>query len=102
MGHTPGPFTRGWPDGSGKGDIVANGKRIASVIPGCSCCAKREEDMTPEDHANGDLFAAAPDLLEALHVALAAMRKVYDQTDHGHMVSDQIDYVVAAIAKAES
>jgi len=93
MGHTPGPFTRGWPDGSGKGDIVANGKRIASVIPGCSCCAKREEDMTPEDHANGDLFAAAPDMLEALKNL---------ENDDGSIPQHAWKMVKAAIAKAES
>jgi len=99
MAHTPGRWKR-----AGTSVLTQDGGLIASVYDGrdysAEVCGERQHKHETSA-ANAQLIESAPDMLEALHAALAAMRRVYDQTDCGHMVSDQIDYVVAALAKAE-
>lgn len=80
--HTPGPWTH-----SEDGVIVdAAGKQLASVFP-------------RDRAANARLIAAAPDLLEACRAAL------YGVVDRGGpdglSQTEVVDYLTAAIAKAE-
>lgn len=85
--HTPGPWMVaarpssivGWP-------VVAQG--LGRSICSLSWLGKKPDDVTDEQfaayraevEANGRLIAAAPDLLEALKLADAALREIYVRT----------------------
>jgi hypothetical protein len=68
--YTSGPWTQGYQDGSGMDCVTANGRALARVTWGCSCC---EKPATKEGLENAKLIAAAPEMLEALK----SLRKNY-------------------------
>ena len=111
--HTPGPWFRGHFTGSVKLGSKDRHKLIASVYGDDPSCM-------PDDrmYANARLIAAAPDLLEALNKARAALKEqlefliqchsdpatglITDDADLLAIESDQdlINSIDAAIAKA--
>jgi hypothetical protein len=65
---TKGLWTVGFHDGSGPEYITSSdAKPLAKVRWGCSCC-ESQDDLTEEEKANANLFAAAPELYEALEL----------------------------------
>jgi hypothetical protein len=101
--HTPGPFEVQDPMGSADGLWVVQAGLVASEWS-CIAIVCRDEDRSgahfitkAEQAANARLFAAAPDLLEALKVAFD-----YFPTEGAHFdKSSVVGAIHAAIAKAE-
>ena len=90
--HTPGPW-QSFADDQGHDIIAEDGAHIARVEPVNSLCPAEEQD------ANGNLLAAAPDLLAAIKAALPDLQH-YVAT-HGPGPDARLAAVVTAIAKAE-
>lgn len=88
--HTPGDWkvTRG---AGGDPFSIESGTRTIAHVKTCR----------GEAEANAHIIAAAPCAYTALRNALAAMQSVYDQTDAGNMVMDEIEEVRAIIARIE-
>lgn len=97
MKHTPGPWVS---DNTGNYSrrwvIRHNGLVVAEIRYSAL-------DRTNEDaYANADLIAAAPDLLDALRLALPYIEKAYECSFPDYIENDYVlDTVRAAIAKAE-
>jgi hypothetical protein len=96
MSHTPGP----WAIEKDSKDIVK--VRAYATVATCTTAglwdSKRTQVISPEEcMANARLIAAAPELLEALEFALAALEDVFgkNKVDVG-----AINTARAAIAKA--
>lgn len=82
--HTPGPWVI-------SGSSIWNTETHRAIYAsGCKPISKRDE----EGQANARLIAAAPDLLEALELALANLKPKYSQD---HIV---VKKLTEAIAKA--
>jgi hypothetical protein len=92
MKHTPGPWTVYDDSNDGKTnriEIAARGKTVARIY----------QSVPEEDLPNARLIAAAPDLLEALKMAVSALeRSDYIQMDGDSF--DVVDVSRAAIARA--
>ena len=87
--HTPGPW-QSFADDQGHDIIAEDGAHIARVEPVNSLNPAEEQD------ANGNLLAAAPDLLAALKALLHQCEYMGAPADHPDMAA-----ATAAIAKAE-
>jgi hypothetical protein len=90
--HTPGPRAVKWEaDGNG-------------VFEGTKCIATTHREPAKVRHADAVLLAAAPELLEALELALAPLQTAYiesNRTGHGSEAARAFLLARAAIAKAK-
>lgn len=98
--HTPGP----WTVENGEGD--ADGGLIVASENECICVLQRNEFTGLDDKVNGQLIAAAPELLEVLQVARvmlaieAHFHRDNQQPKKAEPVESFIATIDAAIAKA--
>lgn len=83
--HTPGPWSTHMCDDTSIVD--RDGRDIAQI-----CGDYRHPDIWPVTEANARLIAAAPEMLEALKIALAAF-KAQDRMDVSavHVIEEAID-----------
>mgnify|MGYP000896337641 CR=1 FL=1 len=88
--HTPGPWS--W-------ELYARGYALVGAAPRHSSVP--QPVVVSHASADGRLIAAAPDLLDALHAASAALDYVLRGTDDPRIARD-LATVNAAISKAES
>lgn len=92
-GHTPGPWSYRQADRISHGRAI-RGAMVLRVKKGGTTVVA---DLTgPDSDANARLMAAAPELLDALREAYAAMEPMH----HEPVVSEALDAARAAIAKA--
>ena len=95
--HTAGP----WQYIKSQEDDVQNGSEHFSILTGESddgwFIADLLNGLNQEAEANARLIAAAPDLLEALHLAVDMIEPAYPEAD----LDPDVKQIRAAIAKAE-
>lgn len=92
MKHTPGPWTDGGHDGKQSIVIETQWGSVAKALPiGC----------VMQEKANARLIAAAPDLKNALEIALATIERLAPSHRGFDSTRGTKDVVMAALAKAE-
>lgn len=94
--HTPGPWAFAL-EADGGFEITGVGGHQKSF--GYVICARGEHRKSDETHANAKLIAAAPDLLNALELAMATLERVKPSRPCDSTQGTR-DVCNAAIAKA--
>lgn len=97
--HTPGPWVASKPDGLAHWNIRAGQLCIANVPDFIGSAVTMEH--VGQGGANARLIASAPDLLEALNVAEAALYRLNGSDDLPGWLSGAVVNIRAAIAKAK-
>lgn len=106
MKHTPGPWVAQERSNS-MIDIHHSFGNVKGAITLSLCRVQSRESWIDESKANAALIAAAPELLEALKLALKALDAIGDEmtvgeryTNAGQYLLDSLNPARAAIAKA--